>query len=120
MDVLPKQGQTITQCFDFLVSFQLESFFTLPPNERKFVPREKTHLQSLLDVGQVAQQPNTGIPMNQNQCCLATKEDIILVTNDNTLFLNIFLQNYFCLFTFTNLLKCVNSNDKLSFNIKFS
>jgi len=51
MDVLPKQGQTITQCFDFLVSFQLESFFTLPPNERKFVPREKTHLQSLLDVG---------------------------------------------------------------------
>ena len=36
--------------FPFVFQFQLESFFTLPPHERKFVPRGKKHLQALLDV----------------------------------------------------------------------
>ncbi|XP_052792833.1 calcium uptake protein 3, mitochondrial-like isoform X2 [Mya arenaria] len=38
-------GNQIVDKKEFLV---LESFFTLPPSERKFVPREKTQLQSLL------------------------------------------------------------------------
>ncbi|KAH3833379.1 hypothetical protein DPMN_106686 [Dreissena polymorpha] len=40
-------GNQIVDKKEFLM---LESFFTLPPSERKFVPREKMHLQSLLDL----------------------------------------------------------------------
>ncbi|XP_053399930.1 calcium uptake protein 3, mitochondrial-like isoform X2 [Mercenaria mercenaria] len=40
-------GNQIVDRKEFLV---LESFFTLPPHERKFVPREKKHLQALLDL----------------------------------------------------------------------
>ncbi|XP_060558444.1 calcium uptake protein 3, mitochondrial-like isoform X2 [Ruditapes philippinarum] len=40
-------GNQIVDKREFLV---LESFFILPPHERKFVPREKKHLQALLDL----------------------------------------------------------------------
>ncbi|KAL4230495.1 Calcium uptake protein 3 [Mactra antiquata] len=40
-------GNQIVDKKEFLV---LESFFTLPPHERKFVPREKKHVQALLDL----------------------------------------------------------------------
>ncbi|XP_062577523.1 calcium uptake protein 3, mitochondrial-like isoform X2 [Saccostrea cucullata] len=39
-------GNQIVDKKEFLV---LETFFTLPPQERKFVPREQTKLQALLD-----------------------------------------------------------------------
>lgn len=56
--VIPLPGRYTRHCigdwalilFFFVMFFQLETFFTLPPQERKFVPREQKKLQALLDV----------------------------------------------------------------------
>ncbi|KAK3100762.1 hypothetical protein FSP39_024963 [Pinctada imbricata] len=49
-------GNQIVDKKEFLV---LESFFTLPPTERKFVPREKQKIQELLDLEQVFSKEQT-------------------------------------------------------------
>lgn len=60
-------GNQIVDKKEFLV---LESFFTLPPQERKFVPREQKKLQALLDLESVFSKkedaPNNEDPLSKS------------------------------------------------------